>query len=117
MLLMQIMRNILFVTAMLVAACAEQVGDGVAPDEDEDSIYVPDPEDDKDRAGDGSAFARMDDRDPAPDVCALLPADDSACAHACDPVALMEYVPTGTCATFTCELTNGETYRTGGCNN
>lgn len=53
---------------------------------------------------------------PETDVCRLLPADDSACAHACDPVALKAYIPRGTCASFNCTLTDGSLFRIGGCN-
>lgn len=51
-----------------------------------------------------------------PDVCSLLPDDDSACAHACDPVALLTHIPAGTCVTLECPLTDGTSYRTGACN-
>jgi hypothetical protein len=52
--------------------------------------------------------------DPA--VCAMLPQDDSACAHACDEEALLAFIPAGTCASFSCPLTDGTTFVTGGCN-
>jgi hypothetical protein len=51
-----------------------------------------------------------------PSVCDLLPDDDSACAHACDPAALETLIPEGTCAMLECPLTSGGVYRTGGCN-
>jgi hypothetical protein len=44
---------------------------------------------------------------PEPDVCDLLPEDAGACSVACDWQALSEYVPTGTCAAFLCELVDG----------
>ncbi len=50
-----------------------------------------------------------------PSQCAMLPADDSACAHACDPVALQEFIPDGTCVIFDCPLTDGTNVRVGGC--
>ena len=111
------MRKLLFVTAMLAAACAEQVGPGTAPDEDEDSVWVPDPTDEGSVPSDTAEFTRERMRDPEPDVCSMLPADEGACTHACDPVALASFIPDGTCATFTCTLTDGSIYRTGGCNN
>jgi hypothetical protein len=44
---------------------------------------------------------------PPDDICSRLPAD-GPCALACDPVALAEqYVPAGTCAAFSCTLTDG----------
>ena len=109
------MRKILFVTGLLAASCAEQVGPGIAPDEDEDSIYVPDPTDEGEAPAAAAAFRR--DSDSGLDICALLPPDDGACTHACDPVALSGFIPEGTCVTFTCRLLDGSTYRTGGCNN
>ena len=50
-------------------------------------------------------------------VCGMLPADNSACAHACDPAALVQYVRPGECASFTCKLRDGSYYVTGACNN
>lgn len=104
------------ITAVLFASAC--IGDGVdgspaslptdetpAPD---GTTKVPAPE----------TFAR--ERQPDPEtpspVCDLLPADDSACAHACDPDGLVSYIPAGTCATFKCPLADGTTYLTGGCN-
>lgn len=55
------------------------------------------------------------DPDRAPQ-CMDLPQDDSACAHACDPDALLSYIPKGTCMTFMCTLTDGSEFKTGGCN-
>jgi len=49
------------------------------------------------------------------DICTLLPTE-GACAHACDPDALADFVPPGTCASFMCPLTDGTTYHTGACN-
>jgi hypothetical protein len=49
-------------------------------------------------------------------LCDLLPQDGSACAHACDESALLAFIPEGTCATFSCPLTDGSTFVTGGCN-
>ena len=65
--------------------------------------------------------AAVADRPREPDEtqlpqCDLLPQDDSACAHACDEDALLEYIPEGTCASFTCPLSDGTTLVTGGCN-
>jgi hypothetical protein len=48
--------------------------------------------------------------------CKLLPADDGACAHACDPDALKAFIPPNTCASFACTLTDGSTLIAGGCN-
>jgi hypothetical protein len=55
--------------------------------------------------------ARVDDVDtfaPAeePDVCDLLP-ECGPCSMACDPDALAELIPAGTCAAFLCELVDG----------
>lgn len=41
-----------------------------------------------------------------PDLCELLPTC-GICSVACDPDALAEHVPPGTCAAFVCELTDG----------
>jgi hypothetical protein len=111
------MRKLWCVMAV-VTACAEQVGPEVAPDEDEDPINVPDPYEGVEE-GELPTSARrtpQDPMDPDQGVCNLLPMDDSACAHACDPVALSAFIPQGTCVTFTCTLTDGSQYRTGGCN-
>ena len=51
-----------------------------------------------------------------PKTCALLPNDDSACAHACDEDALRAFILHGTCATFSCPLRDGTTLVVGGCN-
>jgi hypothetical protein len=60
---------------------------------------------------------RQPDPEATPEgLCDLLPDDDSACAHACDPDGLFGYIPEGTCATFKCPLADGTTYVTGGCN-
>jgi hypothetical protein len=105
---------------MLVAACAEELGPTYAPDEDEDSLLHPptaEPvQEDGDAKGAYPRFANDNERDPDLDVCELLPVGDGACAHACDPVALATFIPAGTCVTFTCTLTDGSPYRTGGCN-
>jgi hypothetical protein len=55
------------------------------------------------------------EEDGARNICDLLPTD-GACAHACNPEKMMTFVPEGTCAVFVCELTDGTTYNTGGCN-
>ena len=54
--------------------------------------------------------------DGLPPECDLLPNDGSACAHACDVDALRAFIPEGTCATFTCPLTDGNQFVIGGCN-
>lgn len=113
----QIMRNLLIVSALFGAACAEQTGPGVGPDEDEDPIVpVPTGELPPDLP---TTERPLDDEpdDPNLEVCALLPDGDGACTHACDPDALAAFIPQGTCVTFSCTLTNGRPYRTGGCNN
>jgi hypothetical protein len=114
------MRKLLCVLILLGPACAQEIGPTVAPDEDEDGVAEPPmaepvPEDPDDKH-EFSQVTNDPERDPSVDVCKLLPTDDSACAHACDPVALATFVPTGTCVTFTCTLTDGSLYRTGGCN-
>jgi hypothetical protein len=53
--------------------------------------------------------------DVKPDLCDLLPAD-GACALLCDPGALAETIPPGTCADLLCQLTDGTSIRAGGCN-
>lgn len=50
-----------------------------------------------------------------PAFCDLLPDDDTACAYACDPEALLDFIAPGTCQTFLCETVTGEPFRTGGC--
>ncbi len=116
MLCTQGMRRLWYVIAF-VAACAEQVGPDIAPDEDEDPINFPDPyEGVQSGVPTIARSSPQDPIDPDPDICNKLPDDDSACAHACDPVALSAFIPEGTCVTFTCTLTDGSQYRTGGCN-
>ncbi len=111
------MRNLLVVTALFAAACAEQTGPGVGPDEDEDPLLWPVPTDDLPPDLPTTARSLNDDpEDPNLEECALLPDDDGACAHACDPDALAAFIPQGTCVTFSCTLTNGKLFRTGGCN-
>jgi hypothetical protein len=58
---------------------------------------------------------RQQDKDQLPE-CDLLPQDGSACAHGCDEDALRAFIPEGTCATFTCTLTDGSEFLIGGCN-
>lgn len=112
------MRKLLLAITFFAAACAEETGPGVAPDEDEDPILWPLPEDDLPPDLPTTARRLNDDpTDPSLDVCTLLPDDDGACTLACDPDALAAFIPAGTCVTFSCTLTNGKPYRTGGCNN
>ena len=47
-------------------------------------------------------------------VCDLVPAE-GPCADLCDPEALAEHIPEGTCVTFVCHLTDGRRVLTGGC--
>ncbi len=104
---------------MVALACAEQLGPTTAPDEDEDDRFDPmaEPVEDGDTGkGSNNRFVDNDDVLTEPQVCKLLPAGDGACAHACDPVALATFIPEGTCATFTCTLTDGSEFRAGGCN-
>jgi len=54
---------------------------------------------------------------PTDKPCEVLPSDDEACAHACDPDALVAYIPAGTCASFACPTRDGGYYVVGGCNN
>jgi hypothetical protein len=111
------MRNLLFAAALCAVSCAEQSGPSTAPDEDEDPIVWPLPSDDVPPDLPTTARSLNDDpADPNHDVCGLLPNDDGACAHACDPDALLAFIPEGTCVVFSCTLTNGSLYRTGGCN-
>lgn len=72
--------------------------------------------DDAPDVSDASALRASLDQPSEPSVCDLLPNDDSACAHACDPDAVEAAIPPGTCAVLECPLTDGTTYRTGGCN-
>ena len=49
-------------------------------------------------------------------ICELLPSG-GPCARACEPDAMIaEHVPAGSCAWFSCELSDGSIFRTGGCN-
>jgi hypothetical protein len=64
---------------------------------------------------DNLALAAVMPSDPPDDVCLKLPDDDSACASACDPVKLVQFIPPGTCVAFVCHLTDGSVFRTGGC--
>lgn len=91
------------------AACAEVVND---PPPELEGIPVP-PDDtngDIDRI-EHPVFAAA----ATPSQCDMLPADDSACAHACDPDALGAFIPPGTCVIFDCPLTDGTSVRVGGC--
>lgn len=47
-------------------------------------------------------------------ICDVLP-PDGACADACDPEALAQYIPPGVCALIVCHLTDGRTINIGGC--
>ena len=109
------MRKLLYVTALAIAGAvgcaqvadappAELQGMPVPPDENDEMIA------DIDRL-EHPTFAA----DPTPTICAMLPTDGSACAHACDPGALQAFIPEGTCVTFDCPLTDGTTVRVGGC--
>jgi hypothetical protein len=52
------------------------------------------------------------------DLCSMLPAPTDAgdaCSHLCDEEGIASFIPAGTCVTFVCHLTDGSTYRTGGC--
>jgi hypothetical protein len=48
-------------------------------------------------------------------ICDVLP-PDGACAAACDPEALAQFIPPGVCAVIGCQLTDGRTVKIGGCN-
>jgi hypothetical protein len=50
--------------------------------------------------------ARLLSAPDEPDICGLLP-ECGPCADACDPDALEQHLPPGTCAAFVCELTDG----------
>jgi hypothetical protein len=106
------MRKLLFVTALLASACAEQVGPTYGPDEDEDPIPPADvtmpPKPVRQEIRDVTRRSHLN-------VCDLLPPGDGPCSHACDPVALVGDIPPGTCASFSCTLTDGTMYITGGC--
>jgi hypothetical protein len=49
-----------------------------------------------------------------PGICELLP-ECGPCADACDPDALEQHLPPGTCAAFICELTDGRTLTVHAC--
>ena len=48
------------------------------------------------------------------DFCALLP-PDPPCSLACDPDALSDFVPAGTCAAFLCPLSDGTQFAVHAC--
>lgn len=107
------LKKIFAVAAIFASAC---IGDGLSgspgslptdetPDPGTETVPVS-----------SIARERLPDPTSSQPVCDLLPQDDSACAHACEPNALLGYIPAGTCATFTCPLADGTTYMTGGCN-
>ena len=50
------------------------------------------------------------------DICSKLPDDAGACSVACDPDAVMAFIPEDSCAVIRCTLTDGTTFSTGGCN-
>ena len=49
------------------------------------------------------------------EVCDMLPLE-GPCSRACDNAALQEYVPSGTCAVFRCELLDGREISVHACN-
>ncbi len=52
--------------------------------------------------------------EPEPNICELLP-PCGPCSLACDPDALAETIPAGTCAVLVCTLTNGERIQVHAC--
>ena len=50
-----------------------------------------------------------------PSICDLLPSC-GICSHLCDPAALAEHIPEGTCAAIICTLTNGVDVTAHACN-
>src|SRR5262249_41710481 len=49
-------------------------------------------------------------------VCDMLP-EDGPCSLACDPQGLVDmYVAKGTCTSFVCQLSDGQSFLAGGCN-
>lgn len=103
------MRKLLYIVMTTAcAACAQEVD---APITELDGPMPPlvDPEEAEEDGLPGNYFADQADQ------CAQLPQDGSACAHACDPVALEAFIPEGTCATFECPLADGTVVRVGGC--
>lgn len=103
------MRKLLFAMAMSMgaAACAEVVND--PPPELEGMPPMPTRDEVNDIQGPQLAA------EPEPSQCDMLPADDTACAYACDSIALQEFIPPGTCVIFSCPLDDGTTVRVGGC--
>ncbi len=88
---------------LVASACVQ--GDEITVDEPEPGIV------------EASAVAQLDNaatmelgQPTDEDVCGLLPCD-GPCSLACDYDALVaEYVPSGTCVVFSCELTDGRTF-------
>jgi hypothetical protein len=105
------MRKLIFAMVMTIgaAACAEVVDD---PPPELEGLPVP-PGDDSDN----DEIDRIEHPTFAaePSQCAMLPTDDSACAHACDANALEAFIPAGTCVIFDCPLNDGTSIRVGGC--
>lgn len=96
---------------LVIAALAACIGDGI----DGEPGSLPTEENPSSPPRTATSFITAQPPDH-PNPCKLLPDDDSACAHACDPHALVAFVPPGTCATFACPLTDGSIYMTGACN-
>jgi hypothetical protein len=101
------MRKLLFAMVMTLgaAACAEVLDD---PDLELEG-QPPAPSDSEIDQIENPRFA------PEPGQCDMLPADNSACAHACDPDMLEAFIPPGTCVIFDCPLGDGTQVRVGGC--
>lgn len=51
----------------------------------------------------------------APEQCPTMASDDGVCSVACDPTAVAQHVPIGTCVTFACTALDGTLVVVGGC--
>lgn len=102
-------KKLLLAAAALAAATC--VGDGVEgmagslPTEESPTDQTP-----------SIALRMRDESQQMAKPCDVLPSDDEACAHACEPDALLAYIPAGTCASFACPMRDGSYFITGGCN-
>jgi hypothetical protein len=105
------LKKIAIVSVIFASAC---IDDGV--EGDPGALYT-----DKGISPSEEATSELTARESLPDpneapMCAMLPQEEGACAHACDQDALLEFIPKGSCASFSCTLTDGSTFVTGGCN-
>ena len=100
------MKTFAITASLLLAACLDSTTESDPVDTDNGGAGVPTvlTRDNAGEAGDDSS-----------DICSKLPADAGACSVACEPEAVMAFIPQDTCAVIRCTLTDGTPFSTGGC--